>query len=90
MDSIKTKAKNYVEAEGDKCIGQVMAVAEPGGFRVYVAWEWKDMASKGMFGFCKSRNLYPLISWDNIITTADQGFDIGGTGEEKKIFKNLF
>jgi hypothetical protein len=89
MDSIQTKTKNYVDIDG-KCIAQVMAVAEKNGFRIYVAWEWHDMAKQGMFGFIKSQKNYESVTEEAINETADYGFDIGGTGEEKKIFKNLF
>lgn len=90
MDSIKTKAKSYVTTDDNKCITQIMAVAEKGGFRIYVAWEWEEMANKGVFGFTKSRSLYKVVTEKAIQETADYGFDIGGSGEERKIFKNLF
>jgi hypothetical protein len=90
MDSRKTKAKHYVKTADHKCIAQVMAVAEKGGFRIYVAWEWKAMADKGVFGFIKSRSLYGMITEDAVKETADYGLDIGGSGEEKLVFKNLF
>lgn len=90
MDSIKTKAKTYVTTDDGKCIAQIMAVAEKDGFRIYVAWEWDEMAGKGVFGFCKSRSCYKVVTQKAIEETSDYGWDIGGSGEEKKIFANLF
>lgn len=96
MDSIKTKAKNFVVTKDHKCIAQIMAVAERVmntkivRFRIYVAWEWDSMAEKGVFGFAKSRELYETVTAEAIDETANYGKDIGGSGEEKKIFKNMF
>jgi hypothetical protein len=89
MDSIQTKAKSFVNVNG-QCIAQIMAVAEPGGFRIYVAWEWEDMAKGGVFGFLKSSKLYEVVTSEAIKETANYGWDISGTSEAKKIFKNLF
>lgn len=89
MDSIKTKAKEYTIING-MCIAHLVAIPENGGFRIYVAWEWEAMAKKGIFGFIKSRNTFKVVSEQTIIETAERGIDIGGTGEEKKIFSLLF
>jgi len=90
MDSVITKTKNYVTTNDDKCIAQIMAIAEKGGFRIYVAWEWEEQAKQGAFGFCKSRELYQEVTKEAIQETANYGWDIGCTGEEIKIFANLF
>lgn len=73
----------------DKCVAQVMAVAEGGAFRIYVAWEWEDVAKKGMFGICRSEEKYPYVTKRVIEETADYGQDISGTDEARKIFANL-
>ncbi len=88
MNSIKTKTKNYVTAWG-KCVTQVVAVAEERGFRIYVAWEWKDMAEKGIFGFLKSQNTYYDVTRDSIDEAASFGLDISGTAEAKEVFGNI-
>ncbi len=90
MNSIKTNTKNFVKTEDIKCIAQIMAVAEKGGFRLYVAWEWEEPAKKGVFGFTKSDKLYNTFSWEDVKNVASRGWDISGTGEEKRIFANLF
>ncbi|MFM7430886.1 MAG: hypothetical protein ACKO1F_13420 [Flammeovirgaceae bacterium] len=90
MDSTKTKSKSFVKTDDRKCIAQMMAIAEAGGFRLYVSWKWEEMAAKTVYGFCKSRILYTTPSWEDFIDTAEIGSDIGGTGEEKKVFKNMF
>ena len=90
MDSIKTKARHFVKKPNHKCIAQIMAVSEQNGFRIYVAWEWEEMAKKGVFGFCKSRKTHQEVTKELIEETADTGWDISGTEEEKEIFKNMF
>lgn len=89
MNSIQTKSKSFVMV-GVKCIAQVVAVAESGGFRIYVAWEWEDMAKKGMYGITKSNILHAAVDTENIHHTANYGWDISETAEAKKIFSNLF
>lgn len=91
MDSLRTNTKKFVQTEDKKCICQVVAIAEDGGLRLYVAWEWKDMANKGVFGFIKSRELHQTITPEIINRTADYGLDIGYDEEQVvKIFHNLF
>ena len=90
MDIVKTNTKTFVKTPQGKCISQIMAVAEPGGFRIYVAWEWEGMAASGCFGFCKSQKLHKEVTAELINHTADYGWDIGQTGEEKAVFANLF
>lgn len=72
-----------------KAIAQVVAIAEDKGFRIYVAWEWKDMAQQGIFGFTKSRDTYYDVSRDSVEEAASYGWDISGTPEAKKIFGNI-
>lgn len=90
MDSVKTNSNTFVKTQDDKCIVQTMAVAEKGGFRLYVAWEWEVQAKRGVFGFTKSNNLYQTFNWEDINNTADRGRDISGTDEATRIFANLF
>jgi hypothetical protein len=100
MDSLQTNKKVFVKTPDGKCIVQIMAVAEQfkesetgeakGLFRIYVAWEWEKMAKQGVFGFARSREVYQEVTLDAINETADFGQDIGGSGQEKKIFANLF
>jgi len=89
MNSIQSKSKAFVRS-GRKCIAQIAAVAEPGGFRIYVAWEWEDMASKGIFGVTRSNDLYLEITPEAIEDTANTGWDYSESPEAKKIFSNLF
>lgn len=89
MNSIQTKSKSFVR-RASKCIAQVVAVAEPGGFRIYVAWEWEEMAEKGVFGIVKSSSLYLDVSPESINDAANYGWDISETAEAQKIFSNLF
>lgn len=64
MDSVKTTSTSFVKIDGYYCITQVMAVAVGAGwFQLYVAWEFEDMAKKGVFGFAKSRKLYQEFNW---------------------------
>ena len=90
MDSLKTNTKIYVEMFSRYSVAQIVAIAESEGFRVYVAWELERAAQKGIFGFAKSRDCYRIVTSEAIKETADYGWDIGGSGEEKKIFANLF
>jgi len=90
MNSVKTNTMTFVKDEKDKCIAQIMAVAEKGGFRLYVAWEWEVEAKKGIFGFTKSDKLYKTFNWEDVNHVANRGWDISGTEEVKKIFANLF
>lgn len=89
MNSIQSKSKAFIRS-GRKCIAQIAAVAEPGGFRIYVAWEWEDMALKGIFGITRSTNLYLKITPEAIEDTANTGWDHSESPEAKKIFSNLF
>lgn len=89
MDSVQTKSKQYTVIN-DMCIAQIVAIPEEGGFRIYVAWEWEAMAKKGIFGFIKSRTTFEVVTEKAIIQTAERGNDIGGTGEEKRVFALLF
>lgn len=89
MNSIQSKSKAFVRS-GRKCISQIVAVAEPGGFRIYVAWEWEAMASKGIFGITRSTNLYLEITPEAIEDTANIGWDFSESPEAKKLFPNLF
>jgi hypothetical protein len=89
MDSIKTNAKDYTIIN-EMCFAQIVAIPENGGFRIYVAWEWEAMAKKGIFAFIKSRTTFKVVTEQAIIETAERGFDIGGTGEEKRVFALLF
>ncbi len=89
MDSIQTKSKQYTLLKG-MCIAQIVAIPENGGFRLYVAWEWEAMAKKGIFAFIKSRTTFEMVTEQAIIQTAEYGSDIGGTGEEKRVFALLF
>ena len=89
MDSIQIKTRNYVGLN-EICIAQVVAFAEDGGFRIFVAWEWKEMASQGVFVFVKSDKLYQTVTEKAINETASYGWDISGTEEAEKIFSNLF
>ena len=90
MDSIKTNSNSYFEDKQKRCIGGIICVPEKGKYRVYIAWEWDTMAKKGIFGFVKSSKLHDSINDDVISEVCDYGWDISGTGEEKKIFKHLF
>jgi len=89
MNSIQTKAKAFVHS-GPKCIAQIAAVAEPGGFRIYVAWEWENMAKAGIYGITKSNDLYLTVTPEAINETADFGWDISETPEAKRVMSNLF
>lgn len=89
MNSTQTKAKAFVRS-GQKCIAQINAVAEPGGFRIYVAWEWETMSEKGIFGIVKSNDLYLSITPEAIDETANTGWNISGTAEAKRIMPNLY
>jgi len=90
MNTQHTKKKDYVLTESGHAISQVVAVAEEGKFRIYVAWEWENQAQQGNYGFIKSRYLYPTFGEREIMETARLGIDVGGTAAVKKIFKNLF
>ena len=89
MDSVKTKAASYSMLD-DKAIAQIVAMPEKGKFRIYVAWEWQEMADKKVFAICKSRQLYESVEIENILETADYGWDITHTDEAKKLFANIF
>lgn len=89
MNSTPTNAKAFVRS-GQKCIAQIAAVAEPGGFRIYVAWEWENMAEQGMYGITKSNDLYLKVTPEAIEETADTGWDISGTSEVRRVMANLF
>lgn len=89
MDSIQTKTKNFVNLD-KKCIAQIVAIAEEKGFRIYVAWEWEIEAKKGIFGFTKSAILFKNVTAESINEAANCGWDISGSGEEKRIFSNMF
>lgn len=89
MDSYQTKTKNFVTLN-QKSIAQIVAIAEENGFRIYVAWEWEVEAKKGIFGFTKSSNVFPNVTSELIEETANRGYDISGSGEEKRIFANMF
>jgi len=88
MNSILTKTKRYINSKG-KCIAQVVAVAEDKGFRIYVAWEWQDPASKGFFGIVKSNETYFEISKAAVEETASSGWDVSNTPEARRIFSNI-
>lgn len=92
MNSIQTKTKNYVTIRNEKCVSQVVGIADHAGygFRIYVAWEWKKPANNGVFGFVKSDDIYAAITMQAIEETCDTGWDISGTPEAKRIFKNMF
>lgn len=90
MDSIRTNQKFFVEDEEGYCIAGITAVAEEGGLRLYVAWEWKPMAEKKIFGFFKSRKLYTAIDSEAIEETRDYGIDISSDSDVKKIFSYWF
>jgi len=88
MESIKTNTTSFVKIQ-NKCITQIVAKAEKGKFRIYVAWEWNDPASEAFFGFFKSTELFSEVNHENILHTANYGEDIGDTVEGQKIFMNL-
>lgn len=92
MDSIQTKSKKYVTLHRDKCVSQVVAIAEPDsfGFRIFVAWEWEKMAKKGVFGFTESTCHYSEVSKEAIQETMNYGRDVSMEPKVKTIFKNLF
>lgn len=91
MHTKKTKTKNYIRSyAGEYCIAQIVVIAEPTGFRVYVAWEWEVQAKQGNFAFAKSVDLYPEVSEKAIMDTLRFGNDIGHRPEVKQVFKNLF
>lgn len=90
MDSIQTKSKQYVQAYWGKSVAQIAAIAEPTGFRIYVAWEWEKMAKQGVFGFTKSAKTFAEINSETINEAASFGSDISWSPEVKTIFKNLF
>ena len=89
MNSVQTIATNYIVVD-KKCIAQVAFVAEKNGFRIYVAWEWENMAKSGIFGFTKSATLFKYITPDAIIEAANFGWDISETEEVKRVFANMF
>lgn len=89
MDSIQTKTKTFVEVDR-KCIAQIVAVAEANGFCIYVAWEWEELAKKGVFGFTKSSTLFKSVTSDSINEAAKFGSDISDSAEAKRVFSNLF
>jgi hypothetical protein len=93
MDSVRTKAKSYIQLPTQQCVAEIIVLVETykmvTGFRIYVAWEWKDMADRGVYGLAKSRTLYPIVTEDNIYNAMDQGYDIGGTEEANNIFKHI-
>jgi hypothetical protein len=94
MDFMQTKCKDYVVID-QHCVAKVIAIAEKDtilkkvGFRVYVVWEWKACADKGLFGFTKSRAVFPVVTEKIISETMRFGFDIGGTEECKELFKDI-
>lgn len=90
MDSIKTKLKKYVKDSKRRCIGEIRCVPEGDEFRIYVAWEWEDMAEEGFFGFLESMKTYPEISETAIDETCNYGSDIGNTEKMRKVFGYLF
>ena len=89
MDSVKTKAKKYTLVNA-KAVAGIVLIPENGQFRAYVAWEWEDQADKKVFAICKSRQLYESVEIENILETADYGWDITHTDEAKKLFANIF
>ena len=89
MDSVKTNLKNFIEDKRGRCIGSVISIPENGMHRIYVAWEWRNMAEQGFFGFCKANKLYTGINEDVLAQVCDYGDDISGTTEGNKIFKHI-
>ena len=90
MDSRKTNVKTYVKDSKNRCIAEIRCIAEGSEFRVYVAWEWENMAKKGVFGFFESMKTYPEITEMAVDETCDYGSDIGMTEKGKSIFGYLF
>lgn len=89
MNSFQTKTKKFVNLN-QKSIAQIVAIAEENGFRIYVAWEWEIEAKRGIFGFTKSSKVFPNVTAELIEEAANFGWDISGSGEEKRIFANMF
>ena len=90
MDSVKTNHKKFIEDKIGRCIGGVISVPENGLHRIYVAWEWRNMAEQGFFSFCKANQLYASINDEVIAQVCDYGNDISCTLEGTKVFKHLF
>lgn len=89
MDSIKTKIRSYSMHEG-KAIAKVVIVPSMGAFRIYVAWEWAEMANNGFFAICKQNGLCKTIDSTDINYVANYGSDITDTQEAKELFPEFF
>lgn len=90
MEGMKTNVKKYVKDSKRRCIAEIRCIPEGNEFRIYIAWEWEDMAKIGFYGFVESMKTYPEISEMAINETCDYGSDIGMTKKVKSIFGYLF
>jgi len=90
MDSVKSKTKKYYRLNG-KAIAQVVFVGNVLGFKMYVAWEWPEMADRGFFAIMKQPAGVSLsLTPDGINYVADYGTDITSTQEAKELFPEFF
>ena len=90
MNSVKTKTKKYYLSLG-KAIAQVVFAATPLGYKMYVAWEWPNMADKGFFAIMKQPTGVCLQLDDaGINYVANFGEDVTHTEEARLLFANLF
>ena len=89
MSTNKVKQKGFVDKNGE-CIAEIVALAENGQLRIYVAWENESAAENSFFKFFKSEKLYKEISEEAIKETMKRGFNISRSPEGRKIFKALF
>lgn len=90
MDSVKTKTNRY-QILNKKAITQVAVVAGVIGFKVYVAWEWPEMADKSFFAIVTLNaciKSFPTV--EDIDYVANFGVDVTHTDEARKVFANLF
>jgi hypothetical protein len=85
MDGFKTKAKNFVEEGSGHCVAGIAAVPENGFYRIYVAWEWKEMAKKQHFAVIKSRELVVDLDDTTIAEVANTGVEVYDRAEIKRI-----
>lgn len=76
---------------GRRTIAFVHFKPDSGGFRIYVAWEWKLKGQRKDFGIVKSTIIYHLekINLSEISRTMDYGIDIGHTEEARNLFPKL-
>ncbi len=71
---------------GTKCVSQIVALAEDKGFRIYVAWQYRNQVKSGIYYLTKSSYLYTNFSKEQVLEAISFGSDISHTEEAKSIF----